>query len=434
MHEGRVPLPRHPTLHVSLRNSPLAKWPQIVAFFWLLYISTAEVLPTKFVMPSENLQKNRCSTDADDFDERYVQSFLRNIDAHFEMPSPEQLGPGSFAGPRRYLEHAQPIDLYYQYVVVEEADGRKPAGFSTFMRMYKEVFSMHLKFRDKKEHAECNLCGGWKQKIKSATSKTQRAEYVREYSSHLLSQWMDRQSYWKLRDLSRSFFRASLTLTQSIQDTIYSSCLTQIVDGMDQSKLRCPKFGYDRLTKSMERLFRPTLHLSCSYLHGFKAFLPLCDENMKKDSSTQAEIILRSLSALQQTLQGSQNLPLGYHLQQDNCYREGKNQYIVNLLLLLQILGVFRYTSLGYLRTGHSHEDVDMVFGQISRLLRGKKFSTPGDLISLLETATSRPTDSSKSSRLQGACASPFKLDECALWKKFVQQISIHWKGLRHST
>lgn len=436
MHQNRVPCPRHPTIGLSLRRLDSQKWPRILTFFWYLYISTAEILPTKFVMPSEEIQKRHdVAGTADDFDERYVQSFLKNIDAQFAMPSPDQLGPGSFAGPRRYLEHAQPIDLFYQYVVMEEADGRQPASLATFMKVFHQVFKMHLKFRDKKEHAECNLCGRFKQRIKSAVSKAQRTEHVRQYSAHLLAQWLDRQVYWKLRTLSLSFFRNDLG--QTIQDSIYSSRLTEIVDGMDQSKLRCPRFGYDRLTKSLERLFRPTLHLTCAYIHGFKAFLPVTDENMRKDSTTQAEVIIRSLSALCDSLGGS-NLPLGYHLQQDNCYREGKNQFVINLLLLLQLIGAFRWTACGYLRTGHSHEDVDMVFGQISRLLRGKKFETPDDLISLLkrtvESRDSRNSNADKPSHLQGAGATPYKLDQCAYWKVFVQQVGVHWKGLRPSS
>lgn len=429
MTQDRVPHAKHPTLGMSLRTSSTQKWHHVLAFFWYLYISTAEVLPTKFAMPSEDVrQKND-----DDFDERYVQGFLRNLDAQFGVISDDQIGPGSFAGPRRYLEHAQPIDLFYQYMVAEEADGRTPATLSTFMRVFHKVFKHHIKFRDKKEHAECNICGNFKKKIKEAKTKAARADKVSQYSTHLLSQWLDRQIYWKLRELSRSFFRTSLPAT--IPESVYSSCLTQIVDGMDQSKLRCPKFGYDRLTKSLERLFRPSLHLVCAYIHGYKAFLPITDENVKKDAETQCEIIIRSLGHLADNVA---RFPLGYHLQQDNCPREGKNQFLLNLMLLLQVLGIFRWTRCGYLRTGHSHEDVDMIFGQLSKLLRGKKFDTPSGLINLLEStihkrrdADAAKPDSEKPSRLQGAQASPYKLDQCACWKRFVKQVGVVFKGAR---
>lgn len=135
MHHNRVPQARHPTLGMSLRSSSQSKWHHILTFFWMLYVSTAEVLPNKFVMPAEDLT-GRSNVDPD-YDERYVQSFLRNIDQQFQLPNIEQIGPGTFAGPRRYIEHCLPSDLFYQYCVTEEANGRQPASLSTFMRIYK---------------------------------------------------------------------------------------------------------------------------------------------------------------------------------------------------------------------------------------------------------------------------------------------------------
>ena len=351
-------------LGLSLRNSSAQRWRHILAFFWYLYISTAEVLPTKLAMPSEEV---RAKHDAD-FDERYVQGFLRNLDAQFGTITDDQIGPGCFAGPRRFLEHGQPIDLFYQYTVVEESHGRVPATLSTFMKVFHKVFKQHLKWRDKQEHAQCNICGAFKQKIKAAKSKAVRTERVRQYSAHLLAQWLDRQIYWRLRALSPGVFRNPLP--RSIHQNVFSSCLTEIVDGMGQSKLKCPRFGYDRLTKLLESLYRPNLHLVCAYMHGFKAFLPVSDESMKKDAESQCEIVMRSLSNLVD--HSPHSLPQGFHLQQDNCPREGKNKYVIALMLCLQVLGIFRWTLLGFLRTGHSHEDVDMIFGQLSRLLRGK--------------------------------------------------------------
>lgn len=268
-------------------------------------------------------------------------------------------------------------------------------------------------------------------KIRAATSNSQRLEYVRQYSAHLLSQWLDRAMYWKIRSLAITFLSTASTLTRTIQDNdVYSSTISCIIDGMDQSKLKCPRYGYDRLTKALDRLFRPTLHLTCAYFHGYSAFLPLSDENLKKDSVTQCEIIMRGLSALYESL-GRSNRPLGFHCQADNCYRECKNQYFINLLLFLQVVGIFRHTSCGFLRTGHSHEDVDMIFGQVSRLLRGKKFATPADLLALLAGHHNQSASATSQRRFQGASAIPYKLDQCALWKTFVGQLGIHWKGLR---
>ncbi|CAK9112760.1 unnamed protein product [Durusdinium trenchii] len=115
-------------------------------------------------MPSEKVLK--ANAHDEDFEERYVTNYLRDIDAQFAMPSIEHLGPGSFSGPCRFLEWAQPVDIFYQYVAHEENEGRKPSTLTTFMKVYHKVFGTFLKFRGKLEHAQCNHCARLKAKIK----------------------------------------------------------------------------------------------------------------------------------------------------------------------------------------------------------------------------------------------------------------------------
>ena len=53
----RQPQPKHPTLGYSMRSTSTARWPSVLAFFWYLYTSAAEILPTKLVVPAERFQK-----------------------------------------------------------------------------------------------------------------------------------------------------------------------------------------------------------------------------------------------------------------------------------------------------------------------------------------------------------------------------------------
>ena len=429
MNEYRLEHPKHPQLGYSMRTSGKNQWPQIVSFFWLLYVSAAEVLPDKFVMPAQHCLEEQ--EEDEDFQERYCNSFLQDLDSQFQLPSPEHLGPGTFRGPRRYLEHSQPVDLYHQYMVHEETEGRMPAALSTFMRIFKKIFASHLKFREKSEHAQCDICGRLKRKIKEAKNKAERKELTHQYSRHIMSQWLDRQIYWKLRSLSQSYFHCKDALVHGPQINIYNSVVTIICDGMDQSKLRCPKFGYNRLCKSLEPMYRPTLHLVAVWLHGFRLLLPISDENVKKNSETQIELIMRGLQALHDSFQ---QLPAGMHLQQDNCFREGKNQYVAAMAMLLVATGTFRWISLGFLRKAHSHEDVDQVFGQVARMLRGKCFNSPEELIQLLRTcAGSDLSKSPQGKRFRGTTACVFKLDQVAQWKPWVRQLAIVLKGMRAS-
>lgn len=137
MNDKRLPEPKHDVLKVStVRSSENMQWPHIVKFFWLLYISAAEVLPTKLVMP-EAWGIDKMERDPD-FCERFTTGFLQNLEKHFDLSHPGQIGPGTFQGPRRYLEHARAIDLYMQYTAHSDAENVRPASLSTFMRAYKK--------------------------------------------------------------------------------------------------------------------------------------------------------------------------------------------------------------------------------------------------------------------------------------------------------
>ena len=135
-----------------------------------------------------------------------------------------------------------------------------------------------------------------------------------------------------------------------LSTTVASSVLCCILDGMDQSKFRCPRLT-TRPSKNVEVLYRPTLHCSGLLLHGVRFSFHVSNEDVKKDSVTQLELLFLNLSDL---LDIHPRLPMVLHVQQDNCYREGKNQYVCAAMILLVVLKVFRATCLGFLRKGHS--------------------------------------------------------------------------------
>ena len=135
--------------------------------------------------------------------------------------------------------------------------------------------------------------------------------------------------------------------------SLSSSLLCCIADGMDQSKFRCPKVK-GRPSKALEALYGPTLHCSGFWIHGHQLRFSICNEDVRKDSTTQLELLFLALSSLREH---HSKLPLVLHLQQDNCFREGKNQFVAAAMILLVILRVFKATACGFLRTGHSAFD-----------------------------------------------------------------------------
>lgn len=322
------------------------------------------------------------------------------------------------------------MDLFLQYQSYCESAGMESAAFSTFRRVMQTIFKSHLRFRDRGDFGQCDVCHKLRKRIKHSSTKITRAVSVKLYSQHLLKQWADRAFYWNLRTLSRNFFGQALHFNKRFAGSdIASSVLTIIQDGMDQAKLRLPKFGYGKLSKSATKLYRPATHLMATWLHGFRLYLYLSDEDVKKNSETSLET---SALSLQHLFEQSASIPLTVHLQQDNCYREGKNRFVMSFLLLLHILGVCRFPSMGFLRTCHSHEDVDQVFGQIARLLMGKRCDSASDMINVLEQCIEQGQPSEQSGRIRGSVASISKLDQVSCWKQFGAQLGVSFKGLRH--
>ena len=97
-----------------------------------------------------------------------------------------------------------------------------------------------------------------------------------------------------------------------------------------------------RPSKSLETLYRPTLHLVGCWLHGFLLLFWISNEDFKKNSCTQLEHLFNGLSSI---LDSYTDLPLVLHLQQDNCGREGKNQYVLAAMCLLVLLRIFNATT-----------------------------------------------------------------------------------------
>ena len=133
-------------------------------------------------------------------------------------------------------------------------------------------------------------------------------------------------------------------------------------------------------------------------------------------------------------LESSRSLPLTLHIQHDGTPREAKNQFFCRFLMLLTALGVFRQVCISFLRPGHSHEDLVQIFSQVGALLAHSEFSTPFELLELLD-GTCRPDagrqQRQKKSRLSKISASACMLDQSAEWKAWSSVVGVTLRGLR---
>ncbi|CAE7946440.1 unnamed protein product [Symbiodinium sp. KB8] len=353
---------KHPLLGVSMNHSPTVKWAGVLMFLWLVYHSEAEYLPTHFRAGcgSHKLAEEAFPDPVDnDQSLRSIESFMKSLHKHYADVEEHMIGPGSFSGARKVLPHGSRTELYWSYRAWVTGTGKQKeaASFNTFLRVANKVLRIGekdgvLKFRKQNEHGACDTCTGLKTDIRKAVRQfgvhSPECETAqRAYTRHLLSQWLDRQVYWSMRSLSQAWFKQSAEFGhRALVSSVATAVATVIQDGMDQSKFKVPR---TRLapSKLFQRLFRPTLHVAASWLHGRAIYFYVSDEDSKKDGAAQLEMLSRTLNSI------ADNLPMGLCLQQDNTYREGKNRFIMNYLCILVGLGVFRWTVASFLRTGH---------------------------------------------------------------------------------
>ena len=332
-------------------------------------------------------------------------------------------GPGTFAGPIRYLAPGTVAELFLEYKALMLQRGSPVASQRTFCRIFRSVFQTHLKFRGKTEHAMCTQCAGYKDRLRCLTnSPTAHKQTLALYMSHLATTWLDRQCHNNSCELSMT----CATLLRSghlLGSMSLSGSVAHLdIDGIDQAKFRMPK-KFDK-THAFNTLIRPAIHVQGSWLQGFAYHLALSDGDMMKNTNNNVEVIARTLSAVYD--QCSRKLPLGLVLKQDNCARECKNGKIDKFAIALVALGIFRWVSLEYFITGHTHSPLDGTFGQLCVKLSFKEFDDDKECLRLLNDILAElGVDGSTREH-----ALAYKMDEAADWEEWWDQVPAHFSQL----
>ena len=113
---GRRKLPVHPTFGFAMRGDVAEKWPSVVMFPWFVYHSAAECMPTdslhKLKKP-EAIKEAAFVEDRDpDLSARHINHFVRTLQTYNSDIEVHLIGPGSFKGERRYLQHGSRTDFF----------------------------------------------------------------------------------------------------------------------------------------------------------------------------------------------------------------------------------------------------------------------------------------------------------------------------------
>ena len=230
------------------------------------------------------------------------------------------------------------------------------------------MWSRILKFRKPSEHTQCSICHKLQRIISGYKMSMQlKLDAARALKQHFKDQYVERCIYWSLRHASRLFL----------------GVLCIIIDSMDKSKFAWPRFS-GRLPKNLGSRIRPVLTLTAAIAHGFLCSLYLQSERVDHGADNFCEVLCNVLALVAQSHAA---MPSHLVLQVDNTTAQAKNQYVFMFLSYLVMANIFESVTMNFLMVGHTHEDVDQLFGIICSLLQGSgDLLTPKDFLSHIQS------------------------------------------------
>ena len=187
--------------------------------------------------------------------------------------------------PPLYLQHCRLSDLWWQMVAwhasCEQVSGEFPCpSWSTFWRRWEVRWKHALHFRTTSQHSQCQVCFRCSAFLhKGSGTPEEKRNCAQQWREHLTGQYHDRLIYWHLRWFSRLRVRG----------------VCVIIDSMDKAKLPFPQYQW-RKPKSLDRLRRPRMVVTCAWAHGFCCdFYVGHDELQPHGASAFCEVLSRTI-------------------------------------------------------------------------------------------------------------------------------------------
>jgi len=369
-------------------------------FFIDLYRSAAEPLPTDFTLSGVDQLMAEPVGQPDSDDDNRVHGSGFQVEAPgsgFHVPDPDDAmdwdpdrplhqiiadcaGHDLLGVPIRMIPHGKLTDLYWQFLAYCACIELKPSSipsWSTFRRVWVDKWQAVLKFRPQSSHAGCQTCFELHQKIYGTWAKpAEKFSFAAAWRQHLQDQYHDRMIYWSLRFASR----------QAASDV-----LVLIIDSMDKAKLAWPRYTFDKKPHELDavKIPRPRSVLTAAMAHGWCTSLFLADDALSHGASAFCEVLAQTLDHVYQKakVQGV-GLPSHLVIQSDNTVAQAKNSEVAQFLAHLVAARKFSTCTLNFLMVGHTHEDVDQLFGLVcATVVHRQKWETVDDLAQHLKVA-----------------------------------------------
>jgi hypothetical protein len=160
-----------------------------------------------------------------------------------------------------------------------------------------------------------------------------------------------------------------------------------IIDSMDKKKCVWPKYSFMRKPHEIEGLKpRPRMTLTCGIAHGWVTGLFVGQEGLTHGSDAFLEVLCLLLTKVSDMCKAAgRRFPAHLVVQADNTVAQTKNSFVSSFLSYVVGQSKFSTATMNFLMVGHTHEDVDQMFGLVTELLvRKHKWETPEEFERLL--------------------------------------------------
>jgi hypothetical protein len=238
----------------------------------------------------------------------------------------------------------------------------------TFTSYWKQHFS-HVQFLAETELGRCNTCSSYPARKLQALTPAQKEHLRVEHKAHLNLQAFERSTYHSRRQQAEA------------SPAFYTSYISDSTDFCIPHLVPTPS--------ELDHVKRLSLHVVGVINHSAnRKFLFVFPPTVPSNSNPVLTAELMSLILLHSKLT-MPAAPVCYK-QVDNCWRENKNRYELAFMCWLIHMGLFHEVLLSMMLPGHTHEDVDAMFGNVSTALFKNKVVSLPDFISMVQHTFAR--------------------------------------------
>ena len=280
------------------------------------------------------------------------------------------------------------LQIYQKFLIYVQGLPQKnwetPLQASTFYTIWKKRLR-NIKVPRSTSFTKCDTCCKFKDRLSQIGSTyANRAKWVAEFDCHLDQQMEERKQYYRNREHARTHPEEAWCL---------------MVDGMAQHATNVPSFPVK--PKSLFGKQTYDLHVIGVMFHGAaQNQVYVHDSSVPTGPSNTIQCIWNAIVEQSKV----QKLPPVLYLQLDNTASDNKNHHVFEFAAWLVEEGYFQdvfflfktfshlthtlfsQVKIGFMMVGHTHDDVDQMFGCFSRGFKWKDHPlfTMDDMLEIL--------------------------------------------------